>query len=124
MPVLLDERVIESVASEHATRLRMFGRSVHRTDSDGQVRIGAIGDGVPVDWDAARRWPGVEEIRKIPVSFKLVSRAFHPHDTVISVGGCAIGSDQLAVMAAQCSIEGEAQSFAIAEAVAKAGATI
>jgi 3-deoxy-7-phosphoheptulonate synthase len=124
MLVLLEKGVSESVASEIATRLRMFGLSVHRTDSDGQVRIGAIGDGVPVDWEAARRWPGVAEISRIPVSFKLVSRAFHPHDTVISVGRCAIGSAQLALMAGPCSVEGEEQAFVIAAAVAKAGATI
>jgi 3-deoxy-7-phosphoheptulonate synthase len=43
---------------------------------------------------------------------------------VITVGRCAIGSDQLALMAGPCSVEGEAQAFTIAEAVAKAGATV
>jgi 3-deoxy-7-phosphoheptulonate synthase len=122
--VLLEKGVTESVASDIATRLRMFGLAVHRTEHQGQVRIGAVGEGIPVDWDAARRWPGVVEIRKIPVSFKLVSRVFHPQDTLISVGRCTIGSDQLAMMAGPCSVEGEAQTFTIAAAVAKAGATI
>jgi 3-deoxy-7-phosphoheptulonate synthase len=63
-------------------------------------------------------------VRKIPVPFKLVSRSFHPKDTVITVGRCAIGSEQLALMAGPCSIEGEAQAFEIAEQVAKAGATV
>jgi 3-deoxy-7-phosphoheptulonate synthase len=124
MLVLLEKGVSEAVASEIATRLRMLGLSVHRVEQDGQVRLGAVGDGVPVDWDAARRWAGVAEIRKIPVSFKLASRVFHPHDTVISVGRCAIGSTRLALMAGPCSVEGEEQAFTIAEAVAKAGATI
>ena len=124
MLVLLESGVSESVANEIATRLRMFGLAVHRTDHESRVRIAAVGDGVPVDWDAARRWPGVAEIRKIPVSFKLVSRVFRPHDTVISVGRCAIGSDHLALMAGPCSVEGEDQAFTIAKAVADAGATI
>ena len=124
MLVLLDKGVNESVASDIATRLRMFGLSVHRTDHDGRIRLGAVGDGAVIDWDAARRWPGVAEIVKIPVSFKLVSRTFHPHDTVITVGRCAIGSDQLVLMAGPCSVEGEAQVFRIAEAVARAGATV
>jgi 3-deoxy-7-phosphoheptulonate synthase len=124
MLVLLERGVAEAVANDIATRLRMFGLSVHRTDFEGQVRLGAVGDGIPVDWDAARKWVGVAEIRKIPVSFKLVSRTFHPHATVISVGRCAIGSDQLALMAGPCSVEGEEQAFTIAAAVAKAGATI
>ncbi len=124
MLVLLQKGVSEAIASEVATRLRMAGLSVHRTEYESQTRLGAVGDVSAIDWDAARAWPGVAEIRKIPVSFKLVSRVFHPHDTVITVGRCAIGSDQLALIAGPCSVEGEAQAFTIAAAVAKAGATI
>src|SRR6185503_3355359 len=40
------------------------------------------------------------------------------------VGRCAIGSDQLVLMAGPCSVEGEEQAFTIAAAVAKAGATV
>jgi 3-deoxy-7-phosphoheptulonate synthase len=124
MLVLLQKGAGEAVASDVATRLRMAGLSVHRTDHDGHVRLGAVGDGAVVDWDAVRAWSGVASVSKIPVPFQLVSRAFHPHDTVISVGRCAIGSSQLALMAGPCSVEGEAQAFTIAEAVAKAGATV
>ena len=88
------------------------------------MRLGAVGEIGGVDWNAVRDWPGVESVARIPVPFKLASRAFHPHDTVISVGRCAIGSDQLAIMAGPCSVEGEEQVFRIAEAVSRAGATI
>jgi 3-deoxy-7-phosphoheptulonate synthase len=124
MLVLLQKGVSEAVAGDIAARLRMLGLSVHRTEHEGQIRLGAVGDGVPVDWKVAGGWPGVAEIRKIPVSFKLVSRVFHPHDTVITVGRCAIGGNQLALMAGPCSVEGEEQAQVIAAAVAKAGATI
>jgi 3-deoxy-7-phosphoheptulonate synthase len=53
-----------------------------------------------------------------------VSRVFQPRDTLISVGRCAVGSDQLVLMAGPCSIESETQAFTVAEAVAKAGATV
>jgi 3-deoxy-7-phosphoheptulonate synthase len=66
----------------------------------------------------------VERVAPIPVPFELASREFHPADTVFSVGRCAIGSEQLALMAGPCSIEGEEQAFTIAAAVAKAGATV
>ena len=124
MLVLLRKGVSESAAGDTATRLRMFGVAVHRTDHAGQIRLAAVGDGVPVDWDAVRGWAGVEQAQRIPVPFKLVSRTFHPHDTVITVGRCAIGSAQLALMAGPCSIEGEEQAFTIAAAVARAGATV
>jgi 3-deoxy-7-phosphoheptulonate synthase len=124
MLVLLKKGAGEAQAGDVTARLRMAGFSVHRTDHDGQVRIGAVGDGAGIDWDRVRGWPGVESVAKIPVPFKLVSRAFHPHDTIITVGRCAVGSQQLALMAGPCSVEGEEQVFRIAEAVAKAGATI
>jgi 3-deoxy-7-phosphoheptulonate synthase len=124
MLVLLKRGTSEAATGDIAGRLRMFGLAVHRTDHDGQVRLGAVSEGSSVDWEAVRAWPGVESVQKIPVPFKLVSRAFHPHDTVISVGRCAIGSDQLVLMAGPCSVEGEAQVFLIAEAVAHAGATV
>jgi 3-deoxy-7-phosphoheptulonate synthase len=124
MLVLLKKGAGEAQASDVTSRLRMAGFSVHRTDHEGQVRIGAVGDGAGIDWDQVRSWPGVESVAKLPVPFKLVSRAFHPHDTIITVGRCAIGSQQLALMAGPCSVEGEEQVFRIAEAVARAGATV
>ncbi|MBI1797971.1 MAG: 3-deoxy-7-phosphoheptulonate synthase [Candidatus Eisenbacteria bacterium] len=124
MLVLLERGLGESSIGDIATRLRMFGLSIHRTDHGGQARIGAVGENAGVDWGAVRAWPGVASVEKLPAPFKLVSRAFHPHDTIISVGRCAIGSRQLAIMAGPCSVEGEEQAFTIAAAVARAGATI
>jgi 3-deoxy-7-phosphoheptulonate synthase len=124
MLVLLKQGTSEQVAGDIAARLRMNGLAVHRADHQGRVRLGAVGDGAVVDWSAVRAWAGVESVTPIPVPFKLVSRTFRPYPTIISVGRCAIGSDQLALMAGPCSVEGEQQVFAIAAAVAKAGATI
>ncbi len=124
MLVLLKKGVSEAAAGDVAGRLRMFGLSVHRTDHAGQIRLGAVGDGVPVSWEEVRAWPEIEAVQPIPVPFKLVSRAFHPHDTLISVGRCTVGSDQLALMAGPCSVESEEQAFTVAAAVAKAGATV
>jgi 3-deoxy-7-phosphoheptulonate synthase len=124
MLILLRKGTPEASTALIAGRLRMAGLSVHRTDHEGRVRLAAMGDGAAVEWDDVRTWQDVEEVRKIPVPFKLVSRSFHPQDTVITVGRCAIGSEQLALMAGPCSIEGEAQAFEIAEQVAKAGATV
>jgi 3-deoxy-7-phosphoheptulonate synthase len=124
MLVLLERGVSEAAASDIATRLRMFGLAVHRTDHEGRVRLGAVGDGVPVDWDRVRAWPGVEAVQPIPVPFKLVSRAYRPHATRISVGRCTIGSGRLVLMAGPCSIDSETQAFTVAAAVARAGATV
>jgi 3-deoxy-7-phosphoheptulonate synthase len=124
MLILLRPGAGESVVQDVTSRLRMLGLSVHRTEHDGRVRLAAVGEAGSAAAEDVARWPGVAEARRIPVSFKLASRTFHPHDTVITVGRCAIGSDQLALMAGPCSVEGEEQAFTIAAAVAAAGATI
>jgi len=124
MLVLLRPGTPEAAAADVMTRLRMAGLAVHRTDHEGQARIAAVGDASAVDWADVSTWPGVESTRKLPRPFKLASRAFRPHDTVVQVGRCGIGGRQLALMAGPCSVEGEAQAFAIAEAVAKSGATV
>ena len=126
MILILQPGIDEQAAREISSRLRMFGLSVHRTEHEGRIRLGAVGEdaGAGVDWKAVAAWPGVAEVVKFSAPFKLASRSFHPHDTVITVGRCSIGSQQLAIMAGPCSVEGEEQAFTIAAAVAKAGATI
>ncbi len=114
----------ETAVSEVTERLRLAGLAVHRTDHDGQVRLAAVGDDTALDWNEVRRWPAAESVESVPVPFELASRAFHPADTVFSVGRCTIGSEQLVLMAGPCSIEGEEQAFTIAAAVARAGATV
>jgi 3-deoxy-7-phosphoheptulonate synthase len=124
MLVILKPGTPESAVVGALTRLRMAGLAVHRTEHEGRVRIAAVGEPGAMDWEAVAHWPAVESVAKLPRPFKLASRAFHPHDTVISVGRVAIGGPQLALMAGPCSVEGEEQVFTIARAVAEAGATV
>ena len=67
---------------------------------------------------------GVEKTVRITEKYKLVSRDFHPLDTVIDVDGVKIGGDELVVMAGPCSVESYEQLHAAAEAVKNAGAKI
>ncbi len=124
MLVLLKPGTAEAAANDVMTRLRMAGLAVHRTEHDGRTRIAAIGDLSAVAWDDVATWPGVESTQRLGRPFKLASRAFHPHDTVISVGRTAIGAKAITIMAGPCSVEGEEQAFTIAGLVAKAGATV
>ena len=124
MLVLLKREIAEPVVNDLAAWLRMAGLGVHRTDHNGHVRLAALGEPGLVDWEQVKKFPAVESVTKITMPFKLASREFQPQNTVITVGRCAIGSDQLALMAGPCSVEGETQAFTIAEAVAKAGATV
>ncbi|MCE9627363.1 MAG: 3-deoxy-7-phosphoheptulonate synthase [Candidatus Eisenbacteria bacterium] len=124
MLVVLKPQTPEATVADVGARLRMAGLAVHRTEHDGRVRFAAVGDLGAIDPKQVESWSGVESVAKLSKPFKLASRAFHPHDTVISVGRIAIGGPQIAVMAGPCSVEGEEQMFTIAKAVAEAGATV
>lgn len=74
--------------------------------------------------DMLSRLPGVEEILDSEQPYKLVSRMFHPSNTVIKVGGYKVGGGQLCVMAGPCSVENEEQIMGAALYCKEAGATV
>ena len=124
MLIVLKPQTPEAIVADVGARLRMAGLAVHRTEHDGRVRFAAVGEAGAIDPKLVEGWHGVESVSKLTKPFKLASRAFHPHDTVISVGRVVIGGPQIVVMAGPCSVESEAQVFTIAKAVSEAGATV
>ena len=86
--------------------------------------IGVIGDDREKRPGPFERMPGVERVERVLRPFKLASREFHPHDTVIQLNGHAIGGEQVIVMAGPCSVESRDQIIEVAHAVKEAGATV
>jgi 3-deoxy-7-phosphoheptulonate synthase len=68
--------------------------------------------------------PGVERVKAISKPYKLVSREFHPQNTVIRVLDAVIGDGSLTVMAGPCSIESREQLLETVDHVAAHGATV
>src|SRR5689334_10650299 len=68
--------------------------------------------------------PGVARVTPINRPFKLVSREFHPEDTVIRVLDASVGDGSLTVMAGPCSVESRDQLMTTATRVKAAGATV
>jgi 3-deoxy-7-phosphoheptulonate synthase len=68
--------------------------------------------------------PGVAQVTAISKPYKLVSREFHPEETVIRVMDTTIGDGTLTVMAGPCSIESRDQLLETVDFVAAHGATI
>ncbi len=68
--------------------------------------------------------PGVAQVTPISKPYKLVSREFHPEDTVIRVMDTSIGDGSLTVMAGPCSVESRDQLMDTVDFVAAHGATI
>ena len=65
---------------------------------------------------------GVEKTVRITEKYKLVSRDFHPADSVIDAGGVKIGGDHLVIMAGPCSVESLEQLREAARYVKEGGA--
>ena len=68
--------------------------------------------------------PGVATVTPISKPYKLVSREFHPENTVIQVLDTAIGDGSLTVMAGPCSVESRDQLMETVDFVTAHGANV
>lgn len=88
-----------------------------------RTAIGVLGNKGYVDDAAVRDLPGVQEVIHVSKPYKLVSRDFHPRNTVVKAGGLEIGTGRRpVVMAGPCAVESEEQILRTARAVKAAGA--
>lgn len=86
--------------------------------------LGLIGDTSVVDMDIIKAMQIVEDVKRIQEPYKNSNRKFHPHNTVVQIGGVKIGDGHFATIAGPCSVEGEEQIVQVAKDVQKAGAQI
>ncbi|HVF82776.1 MAG TPA: 3-deoxy-7-phosphoheptulonate synthase [Sphingomicrobium sp.] len=89
-----------------------------------RIVLGALGDERILAELALDGDPAVESVKPILAPYKLVSREMHPHDTVVNVGGVAVGGANLAVIAGPCAVESQEQLYDSAKAAKDAGAQI
>lgn len=105
-------------------RIEELGYRAHISQGVERTIIGVIGDERPLDPSHWEMLDGVENVVRILKPYKLASREFHPHDTVITLNGVNIGGEEIVVMAGPCSVESREQIMDIAHAVRDAGATM
>jgi len=88
-----------------------------------RTAIGVLGNKGYVDDTTIRDLPGVSQVIHVSKPYKLVSRDFHPKNTIVKIGGVEIGEGKRpVVVAGPCAVESEAQILKTARAVKKAGA--
>lgn len=95
----------------------------HSTGTETTV-LGLIGETQSVDIHNLRSKKIVEKVLRVQEPYKKASRAFHPNDSIIDVGGVKVGEGHFTVMAGPCSIETEDQIVQIAKDVKASGAAI
>ena len=106
---------------EVASRLRLMGLAVHRSDERGRIVLGVVGDLGALDVDDVRHLPGVQDVVRISAPYKLASRAFRAEPTLVTVRDTVIGGNRIAIMAGPCAVESEDQVEEVAAAVARRG---
>jgi 3-deoxy-7-phosphoheptulonate synthase len=109
-------RVVEAV--ENA------GLQAHPIPGAQRTAIGITGNRGSVESAAFENLPGVAEVIPVTAAYKLVSREAKREDTVVVIGGVAVGGQQVVVVAGPCAVESERQALSIARAVKEAGATL
>ncbi|MDR3288362.1 MAG: 3-deoxy-7-phosphoheptulonate synthase [Peptococcaceae bacterium] len=122
MIVVLRKGSGETEIQEVVGRLSEAGFSVHISQGVEKSLIGAIGDRSRIEELSLEALSCVEKVVPILAPYKLVSREFHPEDSVITVGGQRIGGPEIQVMAGPCAVESREQILETAAAVKEAGA--
>jgi 3-deoxy-7-phosphoheptulonate synthase len=118
-----------SEAEVNGVKGRILAEGLTPYENQGTSRViiavvGEIGARRPELMSILGALPGVEDITPISRPFKLVSREFHPDDSVIRVLDASIGDGSLTVMAGPCSVESRDQLLETVDFVAAHGATV
>ena len=105
-------------------KIEELGLTPKNVDSENHKVLNIIGDTSKIDETTISSWPGVSNVTRIQVPYKLASLEAHPEPTIIDVCGVKIGGDNFTVMAGPCSVESEEQIISVANDVKASGAKI
>ena len=124
MIIKLRNNITDKEYEDICSKIIELGLTPRNVDSESHKVLNIIGDTSKVDESNIVSWPGVADVTRIQVPYKLASKTAHPEPTVINVNGVLIGGDNFTVMAGPCSVESEEQIIGIANDVKASGASI
>jgi len=105
-------------------RIKEMGLDAHLSEGQERTVIGVVGDDrVTADRDSLSLMEGVERTMRVSAPYKIASREFHPHDTMVPLNGTNVGGKKIILIAGPCSVENRTQLLETAQAVKEAGAT-
>ena len=103
-------------------KIESAGLRTHLSKGEEVTIVGVIGDKKIIANLELQMMAGVEKTVRITEKYKLVSRDFHPEDTIVYAGGVKIGGSEIVVMAGPCAVESLEQLREAAAAVKACGA--
>ncbi|MBU1863399.1 MAG: 3-deoxy-7-phosphoheptulonate synthase [Candidatus Omnitrophica bacterium] len=125
MIIVLKPHTTAAQISHICEKVKELGLTPNVSQGVERTIIGVIGEEDKLRVKPLEAFPGVEKVVAILKPYKLVSRDFHPADSIIDLGnGVTVGGKSFVVMAGPCAIEDRETAFAIAQVVKKGGATI
>ena len=124
MVVILKENPDSERIADLTAWLESLGLEVHPTVGKVQTILGLVGDTSKVDIELIRALDIVQDVKRISQPYKEANRAFHPDNTVVTVGDASFGDGSCPIIAGPCSVESREQLLEVALRVKAAGATL
>ncbi|MFI5181533.1 MAG: 3-deoxy-7-phosphoheptulonate synthase [Thermoanaerobaculia bacterium] len=124
MLIVMDRSATDEDVGRVVHAAERLGLKAHPIPGAQRTAIGLTGNKGAIGPAAFENLPGVLEVIRVSHPYKLVSREFHPEDTIVSMGGVPIGGKKLAVIAGPCAVESLEQTIAVAKAVKEKGASL
>lgn len=103
-------------------KLESMNLRTHLSTGDERTIVGVIGDKKIIANLEMEMMAGVEKTVRITEKYKLVSRDFHPENTIVEAAGVKIGGEEIILMAGPCAVENLELLREAAQAVKKSGA--
>ncbi len=124
MLVVMQAHATDEQVRAVCQKIESLGYRAHSMPGATRTAIGITGNQGEVEQGTLDDMPGVQEVIRVSKPYKLVSRDVKEENTVIRFPGtpATLGGKNLAIIAGPCAIESREQAFAVAEAVARAGA--
>ncbi|MDT0301073.1 3-deoxy-7-phosphoheptulonate synthase [Streptomonospora wellingtoniae] len=100
------------------------GGEAYVTRGVSRTIIGLVGDVRQFETLDLRAMPGVSDVLRISVPYKLVSSEHHPGRSTVRVAGVPVGGDNMTVIAGPCAVETPEQTLEAARMARAAGASL
>jgi len=128
MLVVMQSHATEQQVRAVCERIESLGFKAHPIPGSIRTAIGITGNTGAVDIGSLEAMSGVVECIPVSKPYKLVSRDIKQENTVVRIatplGEVTFGGPAIGIVAGPCAIETCEQTFAVADAVKKAGARL